>query len=70
MKKPDFKKGWMSFLHWKGWKATASFCGTLWNGICRWSGWKVLFGLPFPWLGILSIGCTAGLIWVFVNDRM
>ena len=70
MKKPDFKKGWMSFLHWKGWKAAASFFGKLWNRICHWSGWKVLFGLPLTWLAILSIGCTMGLIWVFVNDRM
>ena len=66
MKKPDFKTGWMAFLHWKGWKATASF----FVGICRWSGWKVLFGLPIPWLGMFCIGCTVGLIWVFANDRM
>ena len=66
MKKPDFKKGWMAFLHWMGWKATASF----FVGICRWSGWKVLFGLPIPWLGMFCIGCTVGLIWVFANDRM
>lgn len=65
MKKPDFKKGWNAFLRWKGWKATASFCAKGWKGMLRWPGWKVLFGLPLPYLTVLSIGCAAGLVWVF-----
>ena len=70
MKKPDFKQCWASFVRWNGWKATAAFFAKLWNRICHWPGWKVLFGLSLPWLGILGIGCTLGLIWVFVHDRM
>ena len=78
MKTPDFKKGWASFLGWKGWKATARFCVRLWNAsaaFCiqcwnstlHWSGWRVLFGLPLNWLLALSIGCAVGLVWVFAR---
>lgn len=70
MKKPDFKKGWRSLLHWKGWKATASFWVRFWNNLLHWSGWKVLFGLPLGWLLVLSVGCTVGLLWVFTHGRM
>ena len=70
MKKPDFKKGWTSFLRWKGWSAAATFCVKSWNSIIHWPVWKVLFGLSPVWLTVLSIGCTAGLVWVFVNQRM
>ena len=78
MKKPDFKKGWASFLGWKGWKATARFCVRLWNATAafcvqcwnstlQWPGWRVLFGLPLNWLLVLSIGCAVGLVWVFAR---
>ena len=78
MKTPDFKKGWASFLGWKGWKATAlfsvrlwrataSFCVQCWDAARHWSGWRVLFGLPPLLLAALSIGCAAGLIWVFAR---
>ena len=78
MMTPDFKKGWESFLGWKGWKATArfcvkgwnataSFCVLCWNSTLHWSGWRVLFGLPLGWLLALSIGCAGGLVWVFVR---
>ena len=78
MKKPDFKKGWESFLRWKGWKATAHFCVTgwnatvsfcvkCWNSTLHWSGWRILFGLPTVWVAVLSIGCAAGLVWVFAR---
>ena len=70
MNKPDFKKGWEAFLHWKGWSATASFFVKCWNGMVHWSGWKVLFALPLGWLLILSIGCAVGLVWVFATNRM
>ena len=65
MKKPDFKKGWTAFLHWRGWRATASFCVRCWSGVIHWPGWKVLFGLPIPLLLVLSIFCASGLVWVF-----
>ena len=78
MKTPDFKKGWDSFLGWKGWKATARFCVTgwkataafcvkCWSGMLQWPGWSILFGLPLGWLLALSLGCTLGLVWVFVR---
>lgn len=67
MKKPDFKKGWNTFLRWKGWKVTASFCAKGWKGMLRWPGWKVLFGLPLPYLTVLSIGSAVGLVWVFTS---
>ena len=67
MKKPDFKKFWESFVHWNGWKATAAFWVKSWNSTLHWPGWKVLFGLPFPVVMLLSIGCGAGLLWVFAN---
>lgn len=70
MKKSDFKKGWESFLHWKGWKAAASFWVRTWNSTVQWPGWKVMFGLPTGLLFALCLGCTAGLIWVFTYDRM
>ena len=70
MQKPDFKKGWEAFLHWRGWKAVASFCVKGWNCTIHWNGWKVLFGLPVLWVFALCIGCTAGLIWVFTHNRM
>ena len=67
MKKPDMKKGWDAFLRWKGWKATACFCVKGWNGMVRWPGWKILFGLPVSLVLLLSIVCSAGLIWVFAK---
>lgn len=70
MKKPDFKKGWKSFIHWKGWKAAAAFCVKLWKSTIHWTGWKTIFGIPTGWLLALGLGCAAGLIWVFVHDRM
>ena len=65
MKKPDFKKGWDAFLGWKGWKAAACFCVKVWNRMVRWPGWKRLFGMPLLCLAGLSIGCAAGLVWIF-----
>ena len=38
-----------------------------WNAFLAWKGWKIAFCLPFPLILILSIGCTAGLIWIFVR---
>ena len=81
MKKPDFKKCWGAFVHWKGWKAaarvcvkgwkiTASACKKAWLATIRWAGWRVLFGLPFSVVLLLGIACAAGLIWVFVQNRM
>ena len=68
MKKFDFQKYWDGFLHWKGWKATASFCTKAWRKTFFWSGWRILFALPFPLVLLLSITCCAGLVWVFVKD--
>ena len=67
MKKPDFGKGWAAFVHWKGWRAAASACKKAWHATIHWAGWKVLFGLPFPLVLLLSILCAAGLIWVFIE---
>ena len=38
-----------------------------WQAFLDWKGWKILFGLPFFLILILSAGCAAGLIWVFVK---
>jgi len=65
MKKPDFHKGWAAFVHWKGWKNTASACKNAWHATIHWAGWKTLFGLPMLCLTVLSIGCAVGLVWVF-----
>ena len=70
MKKPDFKKGWEAFLRWKGWKMAASACKKAWHVTIHWAGWRILFGLPFSIVLLLSIVCAAGLIWVFVHNRM
>ena len=67
MKKTDFKKGWESFVHWKGWKATAAACGKAWQAAMHWAGWKVVFGLPFSLVLLLSIACGGGLLWVFAS---
>lgn len=69
MKKIDFRAVWGAFLHWKGWKAAGNGCVKAWQATCAWGGWKVLFGLPFPLILILSIACAAGLVWVFVSGR-
>jgi len=67
MKKPDFKKGWESFVHWQGWKSAASACKKAWYATIHWTGWSRLFGLPFLPVLLLSIGCAAGLFWVFAR---
>lgn len=67
MKKFDFLKYWTGFLHWKGWKATASLCTKAWHSTVSWSGWRFLFALPFPLVLLLSVACCIGLVWVFVN---
>ena len=69
MKKSDFNKGWAAFVHWKGWKNTASACKKAWHATIHWAGWNILFGLPFPLVLLLSIACAGGLIWVFVHNR-
>ena len=61
------KQAWLSFLHWKGWKASADFCVRWWKTVARWPFWKTLFGLPFPALVLLIPLCGASLVWVFVN---
>ena len=67
MKKPDFKNGWAAFVHWKGWKNTASACKKAWNATIHWRGWRTLFGLPFSLVLLLSVICAAGLVWVFAK---
>lgn len=67
MKKLDFQKFWLAFLHWKGWNVSASACAKAWGVAIRWSGWRFLFALPFPLVLILSAGCAVGLVWVFLN---
>ena len=67
MKKPDIKKGWESFVHWKGWQAAASACKKAWHVTIHWAGWRILFGLPFPLVLLLSIACAVGLVWVFAK---
>lgn len=67
MKNIDFLKYWTGFLHWKGWKVTASFCTKAWKKTVSWSGWSFLFALPFPLVLLLSIACCIGLVWVFVK---
>ena len=65
----DFRKYWDSFVHWKGWKATASFFEKAWYSTISWTLWKKLFCLPFLLVLLLSVLCAVGLIWVFVNGR-
>lgn len=65
MKKVDFRQHWEAFVHWKGWKATASACVKAWHATVRWTGWKILFAVPFPLVLVLSAACGIGLIWVF-----
>ena len=65
MKKPDIKKGWESFAHWKGWDSAAIAWKKAWHVTVHWNGWRILFGLPFPLVLFLSITCAAGLILVF-----
>lgn len=65
----DFRKYWDSFVHWKGWKATASFFKKAWYSTISWTLWKKLFCLPYLLVLILGALCTAGLVWVFVNGR-
>ena len=67
MKKPDFNKGWEAFIHWKGWKNTASACKKAWHVTIHWAGWNILFRLPVPLVLMLSVACAAGLIWVFAK---
>ncbi|MBQ3193819.1 MAG: hypothetical protein IJB59_09660 [Oscillospiraceae bacterium] len=69
MKKPDFKKGWESFGHWKGWKAAATACKKAWHVTVHWRFWKCLFGLPFSLVLLLSAACASGLVWVFAGGR-
>ena len=68
MKKPDFNKGWAVFVHWKGWKNTASACKKAWHATIHWAGWNILFGLPVSFVLLLSVVCAAGLIWVFAKE--
>lgn len=67
MKKFVFPKWRSGFLHWKGWKAFCSFWIKAWHNTTYWAGWKILFGIPIPLLLLMSIGCAAGLAWVFLN---
>ena len=69
MKKFDFRTYWVAFLHWKGWSAAASFFVRVWRAAGSWQGWKVLFGRPYPRVVLLSVGCAAGLVWVFAAGR-
>ena len=65
----DFRKYWDSFVHWKGWKAIASFFKKAWHSTISWTLWKKLFCLPFLLVLLLSVLCAVGLIWVFVTGR-
>lgn len=40
---------------------------SIWNAFINWKGWRFIFCVPFFPVVILSIGCAAGLVWVFVN---
>ena len=65
----DFRNYWDTFVHWKGWKATASFFGKVWRSTISRTLRKKLFCLPFLPVLLLSVLCAAGLIWVFVTGR-
>ena len=65
----DFGKYWNTFVHWKGWKATASFIEKAWYSTISWALWKKLFCLPFLLVLLLSVLCAVGLVWVFVTGR-
>lgn len=68
MNRPDLQKGWIAFVRWKGWRAFAHCCVRGWKATVRWSGWKRLFGLPVAAVLILSVLCTAGLVWLFLKS--
>ena len=55
----DFRKYWDTFVHWKGWKATASFFEKAWYSTISWTLWKKLFCLPFLLVLLLSVLCAA-----------
>ena len=65
MKRMDFRKYWMAFLHWKGWGVFASACGKAWRVTAHWKGWKKFFCLPFWAAALLFALCGVALIWVF-----
>lgn len=67
MKKFDFGKYWAAFIHWKGWNVTASLFGRAWHSMSSWPLWRKLFCLPFLPVLFLSVLCSVGLIWVFIN---
>ncbi len=67
MRKPDIKKGWETFAHWKGWKVTAAACKKAWHATLHWSFWKILFGVPFSLVLLLCTVCAVGLVWVFAK---
>ena len=69
MKQFGFRKYWDAFVHWRGWKATASFFKKVWRSAVFRSLRKKLFGLPFLPVLLLSVICSLGLVWVFVNGR-
>ena len=68
MKKLDFRRIWSGFLHWKFWQIAAAACAKGWKAAFSWAGWQKLFFLPFPAALLLSVGCAAGLIWVFFKE--
>ena len=69
MKKLDFLKYWKAFSRWKGWKTAGAFCAKAWRGTVAWTGWRKIFALPFLMVLFLSVGCAAGLVWVFAAGR-
>ena len=67
MKNTDLNRYWNAFLHWKGWKLFREGCGKTWRAVAGWRFWEKIFSPPFAVVVLLSIGCGAGLVWVFLN---
>ena len=61
----DFKKYWLAFLQWNGWKAFGTGCVKAWKAVIRWGGWKKLCFLPLMLALPLFAVCGVCMIWVF-----
>ena len=61
----DFKKYWLAFLQWNGWKAFGTGCVKAWKAVIRWVGWKKLCFLPLMLALPLFAVCGVCMIWVF-----
>lgn len=65
MRNLTFRKSWIAFCHWKGWRVLGQTSKKAWLATARWKGWHSVFFLPFGLAAVLFLLCGAALIWVF-----